>query len=93
MKTAKILLWLAAMLAAPSAFAQQSDQPPARELRVARIEGPIKIDGLVTEDFWQDLDVATDFIQQNPDEGQLSTERTEIRVGFELSTGSARFTK
>ena len=85
MKTATILLWLAGMVAAvaPSAFAQQNDRLPVRELRVARISEPPKIDGLVTEALWQHLDVATDFIQQNPDEGELSTERTEIRVGFD----------
>ncbi|MDA1314223.1 MAG: DUF5916 domain-containing protein [Acidobacteria bacterium] len=84
MKTITIPLWLAAMLAVvPLGLAQQNGDPPARELRATRLTELPTIDGLVTEAFWQDLDVATDFIQQNPDEGQVSAERTEIRVGFD----------
>ena len=84
MKTITLPLWLAAMLAAvPLTLAQQNGAPAARELRATRLAELPTIDGFVTEALWQELDVATDFIQQNPDEGQVSAERTEIRVGFD----------
>jgi hypothetical protein len=84
MKTVTILPWLAGMLAvAPLALAQQNGTVPLRELRTTRLAELPTIDGFVTEALWQDLDIATDFIQQNPDEGEISAERTEIRIGFD----------
>ena len=37
----------------------------------------------MNEPFWQELAVATDFVQQNPEEGELSAEKTEVRIGFD----------
>ena len=37
----------------------------------------------MTESLWDGLDKATDFIQQNPDEGEVSAEKTEVRIGFD----------
>ncbi len=84
MKSVTILPWLAGMLAiAPFAVGQQNSALPTRELRATRLAELPTIDGLVTEALWQDLDVATDFIQQNPDEGEISAERTEVRIAFD----------
>ena len=65
----------------PAALAQQG---PAEErvVRAIRIETPPKLDGLVSERMWQRIEPATDFIQQNPDEGEPSPERTEVRFAF-----------
>ncbi len=54
-----------------------------RDLRAGRLEQPPQFDGLVDEPLWQTLEVATDFIQQNPEEGEPSAEKTEIRIGFD----------
>ncbi len=66
----------------PAALAQQG---PAEErvVRAIRIETPPKLDGLVSERMWQRIEPATDFIQQNPDEGEPSPERTEVRFAFD----------
>ena len=66
----------------PAALAQQG---PAEErvVRAIRIETPPKLDGLVSEQMWQRIEPATDFIQQNPDEGEPSPERTEVRFAFD----------
>lgn len=52
-------------------------------VRAVRIETPPELDGLVREAFWDTIEPATDFIQQNPDAGAPSTERTEVRIGFD----------
>ena len=54
-----------------------------RDLRARRLSEPPKLDGLVIEPLWQELDAATDFTQQNPDEGEISAEKTEVRIGFD----------
>lgn len=41
------------------------------------------IDGRLSEAEWASADVATDFIQRDPDEGQPATERTEVRVLYD----------
>lgn len=65
-----------------SASAQQPTQSTPT-VRAVRVETPPELDGLVNEALWEDIAPATDFVQQNPDEGAPSTERTEIRVVFD----------
>ena len=79
------LLTLTGMLLFPllPLFAQSSEPGVLRHLRAQRLEQPPDLDGLVNEPLWRKLDVATDFVQQNPDEGELSAERTEVRIGFD----------
>ena len=63
-------------------FAQQpSEDVPT--VRATRVDTAPEFDGFVNEAFWDAIAPATDFIQQNPDEGQPSTERTEVRIGFD----------
>ena len=52
-------------------------------VQAVRLEQPPELDGFVNEPLWQQIQPATDFTQQNPDEGQPSTERTEVRLGFD----------
>ena len=72
-----VFLWPPAMVLAQERPAEQ------RVVRAIRIETPPKLDGLVSEGMWQRIEPATDFIQQNPDEGQPSPERTEVRFAFD----------
>jgi len=85
MKTVLPWLRLVGLLAAATSplLPQVPDAQPSRQLRAQRIAEPPNLDGLVNEAFWQDLDVATNFIQQNPDEGEISAERTEVRIAFD----------
>ncbi len=79
-----VSLWFAPLCIAfglgPTAFAQEGVD---RDLRAGRLSEPPKFDGLVIEPLWQELDVTTDFTQQNPDEGEVSAEKTEVRIGFD----------
>lgn len=85
MNTLVRVLWLAGLLALSSqhSYAQELEAAPLKTLRAQRVSEPPELDGLVTEAFWKEIDVATDFIQQNPEEGELSPERTEVRVVFD----------
>jgi len=62
-------------LAAPLAAQQR--------VQAVRIDTPPVLDGLVTELFWNQIDPATGFIQQEPDSGIPATEQTEVRVAFD----------
>ena len=76
---AAVRLLLGAALAL-SAFAQESGERTARAIRVAQ---PPVVDGLVNEDIWRLAEPAGDFTQRNPDEGDPSTEKTEVRFAFD----------
>ena len=55
-----------------------------KRVRAVRIPNQqITVDGRLTEDAWTRADPATDFLQQQPNEGQLSTERTEFRFLYD----------
>ena len=48
-----------------------------------RVESAITVDGKLDEGDWALAEPATDFIQQNPQTGQPSTERTEVRLLYD----------
>ena len=48
-----------------------------------RVESAITVDGELDEGDWALAQPATDFIQQNPQTGQPSTERTEVRLLYD----------
>ncbi len=52
-------------------------------LRATRAEGPITIDGRMTEPDWERAEVARDFIQDEPDEGELTMKQTEVRILYD----------
>jgi hypothetical protein len=52
----------------------------APEIRAARLQGSIVVDGRLNESSWASTEPATDFTQTDPAEGQPATERTEVRV-------------
>jgi len=62
-----------------NAFAESS-------LRAHRIDTPPTIDGRLDEAAWKAADVAGNFHQYEPDEGQPATERTEVRILFDNSS-------
>ena len=73
---------LAGLFAVPVFLAAQPDNG-LRHARAYRVEEPLTFDGAVVEPQWTRMEPATDFIQQEPREGELSTERTEIRFGYD----------
>ncbi len=52
----------------------------APEIRAARVQGTITVDGRLDESSWAGAEPASDFTQTEPAEGQPATERTEVRV-------------
>ncbi len=73
-------IWL---LAVAPLFSQPFEAPSKRDLSAGRLQKPPQFDGLVDEPLWKRLEIATDFVQQNPEEGEPSAERTEVRIGFD----------
>ena len=55
------------------------------DVRAHRIDSAPELDGVVDEAVWEGIEPATDFVQQNPEEGAPSSERTEVRVAFDES--------
>ena len=70
------------------AWAQRSTIPQDREqarkrIRAQRISTPPVMDGLVREPVWRQIEPANGFIQQEPNEGSVATEQTEVRFGYD----------
>jgi hypothetical protein len=51
-----------------------------QRIRILRISEPINIDGRLDEAAWSQAEPATDFRQQEPNEGEAASEKTEVRV-------------
>lgn len=54
------------------------------EMRLSRLEVPVRLDGNVDDDEWQSIE-PLDVIQYSPEFGQAPTERTEIRIAYDDS--------
>ena len=68
------------------AFLGAAAQAQRPQIRAHRFAVAPSIDGeVLSEPLWQAVEVATDFIQVKPFEGQPATEQTEIRIGFDNS--------
>jgi hypothetical protein len=52
-------------------------------LRATRIPEPLVLDGKLDEPYYRDVPAISDFIQQEPHEGEPATERTEVWVFFD----------
>lgn len=99
MRFARVLLCcMAALIIATPAAASQNPPnepslppPPVKvrdaegrvTVRAVRVDEPPRIDGSLDEKLYQTLTPITDFIQQDPDEGQLATEPTLVWILFD----------
>lgn len=52
-------------------------------VRAFRVQSPLRIDGRLEEEIYRTVDPISDFIQQEPDEGQPATEKTEAWILFD----------
>jgi len=52
-------------------------------VRAVRVTTPMRIDGALDEPFYSTVSAISDFIQQEPQEGEPATERTEMWVAFD----------
>jgi len=77
-----LTLCLTTGLAKPPAAPQNTHQAK-KTVTALRVESAITIDGELDEQEWALAQPATDFIQQNPQTGEPSTERTEVRLLYD----------
>ncbi|MEE3202703.1 MAG: hypothetical protein VX262_05365, partial [Acidobacteriota bacterium] len=65
----------------------QTEETSPRVTGAIRAEMPPVLDGDVLGDpAWENALIATAFVQNRPDEGQVASERTEVRVVFTEDT-------
>lgn len=77
-------LLLLTLLAPGRAAAQaRAESRPTVEAYALPAETDVILDGRLNEPFWDRADVADGFLQQEPDEGSASTERTVVKVAFD----------
>ena len=74
---------LATVAAAVPAVAQNVHPTPPPEARAVALQEAIRLDGLLDEAVWQTAPAASDFRQNQPNEGQPATQRTEVRFAFD----------
>lgn len=67
-----------ARLEAPAA-----PSPSAVTVTAIRLDGPIVLDGALSEPVWQQGTPVTRFLQSDPYEGATASERTEVRVAYD----------
>ena len=87
------LLAIAILLACPDAVAGQvpTDVAPSRVLHgrespravAVRTSESIRVDGILDEDAWTSVPAITDFRQTQPSEGEVLSERTEVRFLYD----------
>ncbi|HYM80384.1 MAG TPA: DUF5916 domain-containing protein [Candidatus Limnocylindria bacterium] len=79
-----ILSALALTIALPATIAGADSLTVARaEVSAVRLEGPISLDGILSEPVWSQTTPATDFKQRDPDEGAAPSQRTEVRMAYD----------
>jgi hypothetical protein len=69
--------------AAIAAAAQEPARNGVPRVRSFRITNPPKLDGIVDDPEWTAVEPAASFIQQEPNEGAVASERTEVRFAFD----------
>jgi hypothetical protein len=55
-------------------------------VHATRVETPPRVDGILDDELYRRLAPVTDFVQQDPDEGQLATEPTLVWILFDATT-------
>jgi hypothetical protein len=75
--------WIASDCALAAQQVAPGHAEPRPSVRAAERASPIVIDGFLDEPTWHTAPAATDFVQQDPHEGQPATQRTEIRFAYD----------
>jgi hypothetical protein len=69
---------------APTVRAQTPAEPASDvTITARRVLKPLRVDGRFDDDMYQELSPFTEFIQQDPREGEPASERTELWVAFD----------
>lgn len=80
----RLLLILMAFLAFP-AFTQTNTEAEQKTIVIKRLEDnqTIRLDGIINEAFWLNMEPISDFVMKVPIEGGQPTERTEVRIAYD----------
>jgi len=79
----KTLFLLFALLGAASPAVALAQGVPGSEIRAARTNETMRIDGVLDEAVWHEAEPVTGFRQRWPADGSPATERTEVRVAYD----------
>ena len=77
---------LVPVLLSPKALLGQSERtvipqtPRVASAAATRVEHPPKVDGTLEDPVWQSAKPVMDFRQREPNESQIATEKTEVRI-------------
>jgi hypothetical protein len=79
----RLVLTAALLLPGAQLFAQYEQQSPKRSLPAVHVDAAPELDGEIRNDpVWQAIAPSGGFTQNTPDEGQPSSQRSEVRVLF-----------
>src|SRR5918996_3534623 len=81
-----LLETLSAAAQTPATGSAQSPLPPRPRVNALAISAPVRVDGVLDEDAWQQADPATHFIQREPATGAPATEDTSVKIAYTHST-------
>jgi len=76
---------LLAVLCTPSLTAQNIHPTPPPEVQAVPLHEEIHLDGRLDEAVWQSAPAASGLRQAQPHEGELATQRTEVRFAFDAA--------
>lgn len=58
-------------------------QDTLRTYTTKRVTSPIKIDGVLDDEEWKDAEIANDFVQNQPYQGEKANQRTEVKILYD----------
>jgi hypothetical protein len=64
-------------------MAQSTDEDTIKSITAVKVNGGVKIDGVLDEEFWQKAPRSGNFTQFQPDEGKPASESTFVRVVYD----------
>jgi len=79
----RTLIVFGALAIVRPAVAQNIHTTPGPEVRAVPLQEVIRLDGTLDEAVWRTAPAATDFRQNQPQEGQPATQRTEVRFAYD----------
>ena len=80
-----VVLLVAALALEPTVRAQAPAVGPKQAMAVRVADGGIRIDGTLDEPIWRTAPAVTSFVQAEPDEGAVPTDRMEVRFVYDDS--------
>jgi hypothetical protein len=78
-----VLAFASAVLPLQTSAQTNAHDRPVTVSRAARLAAPIRLDGHLTEPAWAAAPVTDAFTQVEPDEGQPSSQKTEVRILYD----------